>query len=77
MARSTTSIFYGKNNQSKRKELTRKQEAEEFVKTWSDPTRGGEDKDRQKFWIDLMELVYGVRDYVHYLDFERDVLVSG
>lgn len=56
MARSTTSIFYGKNNQSKRKELTRKQEAEEFVKTWSDPTRGG---------------------YVHYLDFERDVLVSG
>lgn len=77
MARSTTSIFYGKNNQSKRKELTRKQEAEEFVKTWSDPTRGAEDKDRQKFWIDLMEHVYGVRDYVHYLDFERDVLVNG
>ena len=77
MARSTTSIFYGKNNQSKRKELTRKQEAEEFVTTWSDPTRGGEDKDRQKFWIDLMEHVYGVRDYVHYLDFERDVLVNG
>lgn len=77
MARSTTSIFYGKNNQSKRKELTRKQEAEEFVKTWSKPNRGGEDKDRQKFWIDLMEHVYGVRDYVHYLDFERDVLVNG
>lgn len=39
---------------------TRKELAKEFIKTWSNVDRGHEDKDRQTFWIDLLNRVYGI-----------------
>ncbi|HIX35857.1 MAG TPA: hypothetical protein H9856_05650, partial [Candidatus Limosilactobacillus merdigallinarum] len=39
---------------------TRQQAAREFVKTWSTDNKGREDADRQTFWNDLLQLVYGI-----------------
>ena len=38
---------------------TRQQAAREFVKTWSSDKKGREDADRQTFWNDLLQRVYG------------------
>lgn len=76
MAKSTTSIFYGKSNQPKRNNQTRKQAAEDFVKTWSSETKGREDADRQTFWNDLLQRVYGINNYYDFITYEKDVQVK-
>ena len=50
---------------------TRKELAKEFIKTWSNVDRGHEDKDRQTFWIDLLNRVYGITNYANYVNFEK------
>lgn len=52
---------------------TRQQNAREFVKTWSSSNRGREDADRQTFWNDLLQRVYGINDYYNYITYEKDV----
>ncbi len=54
---------------------TRIQLARDFVKTWSDPTRGHEDKDRQTFLINLIDQVFEIHDYPNYILFEKNVMV--
>lgn len=54
---------------------TRIQLARDFVKTWSDPTRGHEDKDRQTFLINLIDQVFEIHDYPNYILFEKNVTV--
>lgn len=55
---------------------TRQQKAREFVKTWSSPNKGREDADRQTFWNDLLQRVYGINDYYNYITYEKDVQVK-
>ena len=55
---------------------TRQQKAREFVKTWSSDKKGREDADRQSFWNDLLQRVYGVDDYLNYIEYEKDVQVK-
>lgn len=55
---------------------TRQQNAREFVKTWSSDNKGREDADRQSFWNDLLQRVYGVDDYLNYIEYEKDVQVK-
>lgn len=55
---------------------TRQQNAREFVKTWSSPNKGREDADRQTFWNDLLQRVYGINDYYNYITYEKDVQVK-
>ncbi|UJP16379.1 type IIL restriction-modification enzyme MmeI [Limosilactobacillus fermentum] len=52
---------------------TRQQNAREFVKTWSSSNKGREDADRQTFWNDLLQRVYGINDYYNYITYEKDV----
>lgn len=54
---------------------TRIQLARDFVKTWSKPTRGYEDKDRQTFLINLIDKVFEIHDYPNYILFEKNVTV--
>ncbi|MFR0596732.1 DNA methyltransferase [Limosilactobacillus mucosae] len=54
---------------------TRIQLARDFVKTWSDSTRGHEDKDRQTFLINLIDQVFEIHDYPNYILFEKNVTV--
>ncbi|MCC4508239.1 N-6 DNA methylase [Limosilactobacillus reuteri] len=54
---------------------TRKQEAKNFVKTWS-AKEGREDAERQTFWNDLLQRVYGINDYYNYITYEKDVSVK-
>lgn len=77
MAKSTTSIFYGKShNQPEQRESTRKQAAKGFVKTWSNDCKGREDADRQTFWNDLLQRVYGINNYYDFITYEKDVQVK-
>lgn len=77
MAKSTTSIFYGKShNQPEQRESTRKQAAKGFVKTWSSDSKGREDADRQTFWNDLLQRVYGINNYYDFITYEKDVQVK-
>ena len=77
MAKSTTSIFYGKShNQPEQRESTRKQAAKGFVKTWSNDSKGREDADRQTFWNDLLQRVYGINNYYDFITYEKDVQVK-
>lgn len=55
---------------------TRQQAAREFVKTWSDPKKGREDADRQTFWNDLLQRVYGINNYYDYITYEKNVPVK-
>jgi hypothetical protein len=55
---------------------TRQQTAREFVKTWSSSNKGREDADRQTFWNDLLQRVYGINDYYNYITYEKDVQVK-
>lgn len=55
---------------------TRQQNAREFVKTWSSSNKGREDADRQTFWNDLLQRVYGINDYYNYITYEKDVQVK-
>lgn len=55
---------------------TRQQSAREFVKTWSSPNKGREDANRQTFWNDLLQRVYGINDYYNYITYEKDVQVK-
>ncbi|WP_432226152.1 class I SAM-dependent DNA methyltransferase [Limosilactobacillus fermentum] len=55
---------------------TRQQKAREFVKTWSSSNKGREDADRQTFWNDLLQRVYGINDYYNYITYEKDVQVK-
>ncbi|MDC2829092.1 N-6 DNA methylase [Limosilactobacillus mucosae] len=54
---------------------TRIQLARDFVETWSDSTRGHEDKDRQTFLINLIDQVFEIHDYPNYILFEKNVTV--
>ena len=54
---------------------TRQQAAREFVKNWSTDNKGREDADRQTFWNDLLQRVYGIDNYYDYITYEKDVLV--
>lgn len=53
--------------------VTRRQEAVNFVKTWSSDDKGREDADRQTFWNDLLQRVYGINNYYDYITYEKDV----
>lgn len=55
---------------------TRKQAAQDFVKTWSSDKKGREDADRQTFWNDLLQRVYGINNYYDYITYEKDVQVK-
>ena len=55
---------------------TRQQAAREFVKTWSSDKKGREDADRQTFWNDLLQRVYGIDNYYDYITYEKDVQVK-
>ena len=55
---------------------TRQQAAREFVKTWSSDKKGREDPDRQTFWNDLLQRVYGIDNYYDYITYEKDVQVK-
>lgn len=55
---------------------TRQQNAREFVKTWSSLNKGREDADRQTFWNDLLQRVYGLNNYYDYITYEKDVQVK-
>lgn len=55
---------------------TRQQNAREFVKTWSSSNKGREDADRQTFWNDLLQRVYGINNYYDYITYEKDVQVK-
>ncbi len=55
---------------------TRQQAARGFVKTWSSNTKGREDADRQTFWNDLLQRVYGIDNYYDYITYEKDVQVK-
>lgn len=55
---------------------TRQQAAREFVKTWSSDNKGREDADRQTFWNDLLQRVYGIDNYYDYITYEKDVQVK-
>lgn len=55
---------------------TRKQAARDFVKTWSSDKKGREDADRQTFWNDLLQRVYGINNYYDYITYEKDVQVK-
>ena len=54
---------------------TRNHEATEFGKTWS-AKEGREDAERQSFWNDLLQRVYGINDYYNYITYEKDVSVK-
>lgn len=55
---------------------TRQQAARDFVKTWSSDKKGREDADRQSFWNDLLQRVYGIDNYYDYITYEKDVQVK-
>ena len=55
---------------------TRQQAAREFVKTWSTDNKWREDADRQTFWNDLLQRVYGIDNYYDYITYEKDVQVK-
>ncbi|ANM72893.1 DNA methyltransferase [Lactiplantibacillus plantarum] len=55
---------------------TRQQAARDFVKTWLSPKRGREDADRQTFWNDLLQRVYGISNYYDYITYEKQVQVK-
>ncbi len=46
-----------------------------FVKKWLN--KGNEKQDTSKFWIDLLTLVFGVKNATNYLDFEKPVTIIG
>lgn len=54
---------------------TRQQAARAFVKTWS-AKEGREDAERQSFWNDLLQRVYGIDNYYDYITYEKDVQVK-
>lgn len=54
---------------------TRQQAAREFVKTWGEK-EGKEDAERQTFWNDLLNRVYGINDYYNFITYEKDVKVK-
>ena len=43
------------------------------MKTWSTDNKGREDADRQTFWNDLLQRVYGIDNYYDYTTYEKDV----
>lgn len=55
-------------------DLEQKKAAKEFADRWKD--KGSEKSDSQKFWIDLLEHVYGVNNYVDFIEFEYNVLMD-
>lgn len=55
---------------------TRRSEAKNFVKTWGSLEKGREDADRQTFWNDLLQRVYGINNYYDYITFEKQVQVK-
>lgn len=56
--------------------VTRQQAACDFVRTWSQESKGREDADRQTFWNDLLQRVYGIDNYYDYITYEKDVQVK-
>jgi len=54
---------------------TRQQAARDFVKTWVIKD-GKEDAERQTFWNDLLQRVYGINNYYDYITYEKDVQVK-
>ena len=48
--------------------------AQTFLEVWKD--RGFENRETQKFWIDLLQSVFQVKDAVHYIEFEKPVKLS-
>lgn len=56
--------------------VTRQQAARDFVRTWSQESKGREDADRQTFWNDLLQRVYGIDNYYDYITYEKDVQVK-
>ncbi len=56
------------------KVFDQKRAAKEFAERWKD--RGKERSDSQKYWIDLLEHVLGVDNYVDFIEFEYNVLMD-
>lgn len=55
-------------------EKEREANARKFAETWKG--RGNEKSEAQKFWIQLLKDVYGVENYVDYIEFEERVKVN-
>ncbi|MBP3780937.1 MAG: class I SAM-dependent DNA methyltransferase, partial [Selenomonas sp.] len=51
-----------------------KKAAREFAVRWQD--KGDEKQDSQRFWIDLLQNVYGIADPASFLRFEQKVKLS-
>ena len=50
--------------------------AKEFVRYWDSEERGYEKGESQKFWIDLLQSVFGVENATHYINFENQVHID-
>lgn len=48
--------------------------AEKFAEYWKD--KGCEKGESQKFWIDLLEYVYGVKNIAEFISFEDPVMLD-
>ena len=48
-----------------------KKDAKAFIERWKN--RGNERQDRQSFWLDLLQFVYGIEKPTEYITFEDKV----
>lgn len=55
-------------------QFEQEQAAKKFVEIWKD--KGNERSEAQKFWIQLLREVYGVKDSEQYIDFELPVKIK-
>lgn len=55
-------------------QFEQEQAAKQFVETWLG--KGDEKSDTQRFWIELLNKVYGVEDPTHFIEFEKRVRIE-
>ena len=53
---------------------TQKKNAQAFAERWCE--HGDEKQETQRFWIDLLQSVYGVEDAARVIEFEKRVRLS-
>ena len=54
--------------------LEQKKAAAEFAEEWAG--QGSEKSQTQKFWLELLQKVFGVDDPYHFITFEDEVMVD-
>ena len=55
-------------------QIEQQKKAKEFSEFWKD--KGDEKQESQRFWIDLLQNVFGVTNPAKYIEFEKRVLLS-